>query len=72
MDCRGYRRTHRFHTLLLVKLVGPQGRVFAFEPMAENFQVLQENVALNGYEDVVPPEEGGHGSLLPGDDGPEQ
>lgn len=39
-------------TLLLAKLVGPQGRVIAFEPLPENFQVLQENIGLNAYLNV--------------------
>ena len=39
-------------TLLLAKCVQSSGRVFAFEPLSENLQVLRENVALNGYENV--------------------
>ena len=38
--------------LLLSKLVGPRGRVFAFEPVPENFKVLEENVRLNGCGNV--------------------
>jgi FkbM family methyltransferase len=41
-----------YFTLLLAKCVGPEGRVFAFEPSPENFAVLRENIALNGYENV--------------------
>jgi FkbM family methyltransferase len=40
-------------TLLLAKLVGPNGRVFAFEPVPDNFEVLCENVRLNGYRNVI-------------------
>jgi FkbM family methyltransferase len=42
-----------YHTLLLAKLAGSQGKVFAFEPTPETFQVLQENVSLNAYTNVV-------------------
>jgi FkbM family methyltransferase len=42
-----------YYTLLLAKLVGEQGRVFAFEPEPENFKLLQKNVALSGYGNVV-------------------
>jgi FkbM family methyltransferase len=40
-------------TLLLAKSVGPTGKVVAFEPFPNNFQVLQSNIALNGYKNVV-------------------
>ena len=42
-----------YFTLLLAKLVGPSGRVFAFEPVPINFEVLSKNVALNGYHWVI-------------------
>lgn len=42
-----------YFTLLLAKLVGPEGRVIAFEPLPENLQVLQENIALNAYQSVT-------------------
>src|ERR1700744_4645117 len=35
------------HTLRLARLVGPQGRVLAFEPTDFAFQKLQRNLALN-------------------------
>ncbi len=34
------------YTLLFSKLVGPTGRVIAFEPMPETFELLCANVAL--------------------------
>jgi FkbM family methyltransferase len=40
-------------TLLAARLVGPTGRVFAFEPMPENARVVRENVALNGFQNVT-------------------
>ena len=46
-----------YHTLLMANLmakcVGKTGRVYAFEPLPENFSVLCENIALNGYEGIV-------------------
>jgi FkbM family methyltransferase len=40
------------HALLAARLVGPQGKVFAFEASPENFSLLQKNVALNGYQNI--------------------
>ena len=42
-----------FYTLLLSRLVGPNGRVFAFEPLPANFRLLDENVRLNNLRNVV-------------------
>src|ERR1700722_172759 len=42
-----------FFTLLLARLVGPRGRVFAFEPMPENAAALRHIVALNGLDNVT-------------------
>jgi FkbM family methyltransferase len=42
-----------FYTLLLAKLVGPSGRVFAFEPIPDTFRILSENVHLNHFEHVT-------------------
>lgn len=41
-----------YYTLLLARAVGPSGRVFAFEPDPENFEVLRRNIATNGYANV--------------------
>jgi FkbM family methyltransferase len=40
------------HTVGLARLVGPQGRVLAFEPQRLVFQTLCANVALNSLENV--------------------
>jgi FkbM family methyltransferase len=42
-----------YFTLLMANRVGPQGKVIAFEPLAENFRILQENIQLNGHTNVV-------------------
>jgi FkbM family methyltransferase len=41
-----------FYTLLFAELVGPQGRVFAFEPLARNVELLRRHVEMNGYARV--------------------
>jgi FkbM family methyltransferase len=40
------------HTLALAQIVGPGGRVFAFEPQGRVCQLLAANVALNGIDHV--------------------
>jgi FkbM family methyltransferase len=40
------------HTVLLSRLVGPAGRVFAFEPDPHNFRLLEANLRLNDARNV--------------------
>jgi len=42
-----------YFTLLMANRVGPQGKVIAFEPLAENFSILKENIKMNGHTNVV-------------------
>ena len=42
-----------YHTLLMAKLVGDTGKVYAFEPERENFELLKKNIERNGYRNVV-------------------
>jgi FkbM family methyltransferase len=42
-----------YFALLLSKIVGPEGKVIAFEPVAENHRTLQENVQLNDCRNVI-------------------
>lgn len=42
-----------FYSLLLSRLVGPEGMVFAFEPLPANFRILEENVRLNNIQNVT-------------------
>jgi FkbM family methyltransferase len=41
------------HTLPLAKIVGEQGKVFAFEPMSRAFSKLKQNVGLNSFKNIV-------------------
>lgn len=41
-----------YYTRLLSELVGPSGRVLAFEPNPENFAVLQQNMLPRRYRNV--------------------
>jgi len=42
-----------YFTLLFARLVGSTGKVVAFEPTEDQFEVLKHNVQVNGYEDRV-------------------
>lgn len=42
-----------YYTLIMSKLVGPTGMVFAFEPDEGNFELLEKNVKLNGCTNVM-------------------
>ena len=43
-----------YFTLLAARLVGKEGKVYAFEPEPRNHEVVLKNIALNGYDNVVP------------------
>lgn len=42
-----------YYTVLFAKLVGPKGKVFAFEASPTNFEILKKNVAVNDYQNVI-------------------
>lgn|SRR5574341_1414143 len=42
-----------YYTLIFAKLVGENGKVFAFEPDPVNFALLKKNVEINGYRNVI-------------------
>ncbi|MEK6302303.1 MAG: FkbM family methyltransferase [Acidobacteriota bacterium] len=41
-----------FYSLLASRLVGPQGAVYAFEPLPRNVGFLQEHIKLNGVTNI--------------------
>jgi len=41
------------YTFLAASVVGPSGRVFAFEPNPDFASLVQRSIALNGYEGVI-------------------
>lgn len=42
-----------YYTLIFARLVGPTGKVIAFEPDPDTFNLLKKNIEVNGYENVV-------------------
>ncbi len=42
-----------YYTLMFSKLVGPNGKIYAFEPDPENFAILKENIASNKIANVI-------------------
>ncbi len=42
-----------YYTLIAARLVGKKGRVYAFEPNPDTFQILKKNVKENDYKNVV-------------------
>ncbi len=42
-----------YYTLIFAKLVGENGKVFAFEPDPTNFALLKKNVKINDYKNIV-------------------
>jgi FkbM family methyltransferase len=45
-----------YHALLAAQCVGPEGRVFTFEPASKNFRDLMKNIALNHMKNIYPQE----------------
>lgn len=43
-----------YYSLIAARAVGDAGRVFAFEPDPDNFQLLCKNIEINGYNNIVP------------------
>ena len=42
-----------YYTLIMARLAGPKGKVFAFEPDPYNFAILKKNVEINGYKNII-------------------
>lgn len=44
-----------YFSLIAAKRVGPEGRVYAFEPALANFTLLERNIRMNGYAEIIHP-----------------
>lgn len=53
MICADVGANVGYFTLLLASIVGPEGRVYAFEPEPTNFAFLERNIALNKFTNVT-------------------
>jgi len=42
-----------YYTLHIAKCVGPQGKVYAFEPDPENHRLLVKNIEANHYRNII-------------------
>lgn len=43
-----------YYSLLFSGLAGDSGKVFCFEPEPHNFEILKNNIAINGKKNIVP------------------
>lgn len=43
-----------YFSLLFSELVGPKGKVFAFEPHPETYHLLVKNIGFNKYSNIIP------------------
>lgn len=41
-----------YYTLMMAKLVGQNGKVFAFEPEPRNLELLHKNIEVNSYKNI--------------------
>jgi len=42
-----------YYTLIFAKIVGKNGKIFAFEPDQTNFSLLKKNVEINRYKNIL-------------------
>jgi len=43
-----------YYTLIAANRVGPNGKVYAFEPEPQNYKLLVRNIEENGYKNISP------------------
>lgn len=53
MNCIDIGAHVGYFTLLMAELVGDSGRILAFEPAAENYNFLVENIKLNNFKNIT-------------------
>lgn len=42
-----------YYTVMMGKIIGPTGKIYAIEPEPRNFDLLKQNISLNGMDDMV-------------------
>ena len=42
-----------YYTLMFAKLVGDTGKIYSFEPDPRNFFILEKNIQINGYNNII-------------------
>lgn len=45
---------HGYFSMLAARQLGTEGKVYAFEPAVENFEILKTNIKLNQLTNVIP------------------
>ncbi len=53
MKCIDAGANTGFYSCIMASIVGEHGKVYAFEPMPSNFQMLQRNVSENRFDSIV-------------------
>jgi len=43
-----------YYSLLASRIIGSEGKVYAFEPEPQNWSLLNKNIELNGYNNILP------------------
>lgn len=43
-----------YYTLMSARLVGDEGKIYAFEPYPPSYKLLVKNIQVNGYRNVIP------------------
>lgn len=43
-----------YYSLIAARIVGPNGKIYAFEPEPRNYELLEKNISVNGCTNVVP------------------
>lgn len=43
-----------YHSMQFSRILGPEGRVFSFEPQSQNYELLMRNIAHNSIANITP------------------